>query len=130
MSIVRSVEKEPQFFSVKKPITFGGKAYRPSICYKITSGIFDTVKMLAEVGDAVMYENAVRFVSGRVRETPAPVIVEPSIVPPVTEASIAVAETNGGVKLSAQGSSRKKSSSVSPDAASEAAEEFREIEGK
>ena len=125
MAVVVNAPVEYQFFSVKKPIIFGGKSYRPSICYKLTADIFDTVAFLAEVGDAVRYEKPVRFVSGRARDAAAKAAPEPVLTAPAVEVasstvtvpadagSAPTAGSDSASGMKASSSSRKRSSSAS-----------------
>lgn len=122
MSVVKTVEKEYQFFSVKKPVSFGGKTYRPSICYRISSDILGTVLALQEAGDAALYENAVRFVSGKLREDSCPSVVAPVLVSPALEASVGK-DSGQGAPAAQQQTSRKRSSSAS---SGEVAGEFKD----
>ena len=122
MSVVKTVEKEYQFFSVKKPVSFGGKTYRPSICYRISSDILGTVLALQEAGDAALYENAVRFVSGKIREDSGQsAVVAPVLVSPALEVS--VGKDSGQDTPAATQTSRKRSSSAS---SGEVAGEFKD----
>ena len=108
MGIVKGAAAEFQFFSVRKPVVFGGKTYRPSICYKVTSDVFDTVSALSAKGGADLYTSQVRFVSGRAQPVAQPVVVAPVLIGP--DMSVGV-RTDDEARAKP---SRKQSSSASP----------------
>lgn len=47
------------FFSVKEPLKFFGKVYRPCICYAVTKELELTVNKLVTEGKATIYEEKV-----------------------------------------------------------------------
>lgn len=59
------------FFSVKRALRIGGKAYLPCICYEADNTLEPTVKKLVAEGKACSYDNRVFFQNGRVIKTEA-----------------------------------------------------------
>lgn len=59
------------FFSVKRALRIGGKAYLPCICYEVDKSLEPTVKKLVAEGKACSYDNRVFFQNGRVIKTEA-----------------------------------------------------------
>ena len=53
-----------KYFSVKYTTTMLGTRYIPSVCYKMDTILEETIKQLAKRGDARIYDQKVRFVSG------------------------------------------------------------------
>lgn len=56
------------FFSVKVPIKIAGKAYKPCICYEVTSYLELTVDKLVKEGKADIYNKPVFFCNGKLVE--------------------------------------------------------------
>lgn len=54
------------FFSVKKEIRIGGKVYVPCVCYSLPQFLEYTVNKLVEEGKAVIYDEYVGFMNGKV----------------------------------------------------------------
>ena len=105
MGILKSVDAEYRFFSVKKSLTFGSKTYRPSVCYPLTADIYETVVQLAEEGNAVLYTDRVRFVSGKSYVVENVVEDAPILVAPTATVQVAAAETTTEAASSSSASS-------------------------
>ena len=56
------------FFSVKRAIRIGGKAFRPCICYEVTPYLELTIKKLSEGDDITLYPERVFFCNGKIVE--------------------------------------------------------------
>lgn len=54
------------FFSVKEPLKFLGKEYKPCVCYEATKEMIPTVEKLVSDGKAYSYEKRVFFQNGKV----------------------------------------------------------------
>ena len=54
-----------KYFAVRKVLKIGGKKHIPSVCYPITDDIAGTVNELVAQNLATLYDEKVRFMSGR-----------------------------------------------------------------
>jgi hypothetical protein len=72
------VKNGKRYYSVSYSVKIGGVSKRPAVCYALTDDVAAAVLKLAEDGRARIYDEEVRFVSGRelpVRRAPTPVSV-------------------------------------------------------
>jgi hypothetical protein len=90
MSIKIKMDDEYKYFSVRSAQKIGGKVYRPSICYDLTTDLVRTMTALKEQGIAVLYVEKVRFVSGAVATVKTATVTEAAVVTQPSEATIAV----------------------------------------
>ena len=75
--------EEKRYFSTKFTVKMFGSRYIPSVCYPIDNHIRATVERLAKEGEAHLYPEKVRFVSGK----PIPVKIKES--PRASDSNIA-----------------------------------------
>jgi hypothetical protein len=69
------VRNRKQYYSVTHSVKIGGAGKRPAVCYALTDDVAAAVEQLAAIGQARIYDEEVRFVSGRelpVRRAPVP----------------------------------------------------------
>ena len=129
MSVKVENSEGGKFFAVKKVLKIGGRKHIPSVCYPITEDITGTISGLVTDGLATIFDEKVRFISGRAVTAGAhPEAEEPKIVylPPtlkvveVPETKVAEKDSNGKGKNKAE---KKNTSSASADGEGEFAEQ-------
>jgi hypothetical protein len=88
------VKNGKRHFSVSYSVKINGAAKRPAVCYELTDDVAAAVEKLAREGRARIYDEEVRFVSGRavpVKRTPAPApVVAAPVAAPISDAAPAV----------------------------------------
>lgn len=57
--------KKWKYYSVKNPVKINGRKKIPSVCYPIAHQDLPSMESLAAQGTVILYENKVRFVSGK-----------------------------------------------------------------
>lgn len=65
MSVKVENSEGGKFFAVKKVLKIGGRKHIPSVCYPITEDITGTISGLVTDGLATIFDEKVRFISGR-----------------------------------------------------------------
>lgn len=56
-----------KYFSVSSPFKIKGSVYRNGICYTLLSSIEKEVLALEKAGEAIIYEEEMRFITGKAR---------------------------------------------------------------
>jgi hypothetical protein len=98
-----------KYFSVKLPLRIGSMRCIPSICYELRMDHRQTIIDLVKKDQAILYEDRVRFISGKAHPCEAaPAVVKPSVVQ---------AEKNTYTKKVAKSSSSSVSTSEFPSEA-------------
>jgi hypothetical protein len=88
------VKNSKRYYSVSRSVKINGAAKRPAVCYELTADVAAAVDKLVGLGQARIYDEEVRFVSGRalpVKRAPAPAPVAapaPVVVPAPAPAAI------------------------------------------
>jgi hypothetical protein len=65
-------ESKYTHYSVKRPVLINGQRRVPSVCYPIAPLSVKAMEQLAAKGTVILYDRAVRFVSGALKADPAP----------------------------------------------------------
>jgi len=113
MGFKLDVERKERFFAVTTPLRINGKRYTPSVCYPLTEDIEAAVVGATEAGKTVIYNERVRFVSGRAFGAEKPVTVgtipvAPESVPVLKAEQAAEGSTATVVEKETQGKKKPK----------------------
>jgi hypothetical protein len=79
--MIQIPDTKPRFFSVKYGVHIDGVRYMPTVCYKLTGGLYDTVKGLEAKGLAKTYTEEMRFVTGTAYPVKKPEAAQPKSRP-------------------------------------------------
>jgi hypothetical protein len=63
-SMIHTPDMKPKFFSLTHSVYIDGARYLPTVCYKLSESLYETVKGLEAKGLARTYTEEVRFVTG------------------------------------------------------------------
>jgi hypothetical protein len=100
-----------RFFSVKHTTNIGGAGrFIPSVCYKLTQDIQAAVERMAAAGDAKLYNEEVRFVTGVAYPVKKPESSKPW--PFATLPELTVSEPDSAGKAGKSGKTGKKKGSA------------------
>lgn len=62
--MIKMPQTAENFFSVSISCVFNGHKFRPGVCYKLSGGIKEAVKSMEKNGQAKIYAEEMRFVTG------------------------------------------------------------------
>jgi hypothetical protein len=124
------MKKFKQFYSVSSPVKIGGAAKHPAVCYPLTDGVAEAVAGLADKGLAKIYDEEVRFVSGRAlpakRKAPSSFAPLPAFVPesvPIAEETATETPATTETPAAEEAPAAEETATETPVAETSAAEE-------